>query len=57
LDPITEIDVTSRFGFLRSWNFKVEGQMSVAEDETIDVFTAQVFSTKLPDPLVLSIAC
>ena len=30
--------------------------MPVTEDETIDVFTAQVFSTKLPDPLVLSIA-
>ena len=57
LDPITEIDVTSRFGSHRSWDFKVEGQMPVTEDETINGFTAEVFSTKLPDPLVLSIAC
>lgn len=56
LDPITEIDVPPGFGSLRAGDFKVEGQVPVTEDETIDVFTAQVFSTKLPDPLLFSIA-
>ena len=56
LDPITEIDVASRFGALRAWDFKVKRQMPVAEDETIDAFMGQVISTELPDPFVFSIA-
>ena len=56
LDPITEIDVPPGFGSLRAGDFKVKGQVPVTEEETIDVFPGQVFSTKLPNPLVLPIA-
>ena len=56
LDPVAKVDVSTSLFSVRSWNFKVEGQVPVTENEAINRFFGQMLFAILPNPLVLRIA-